>query len=229
MKYIRCNPRRKRYKDMVHIIIADEHAVVRAGIKSILEASVHYRLVDQVSAGKDLLQKIHAHPNRYDMVILDIAMPGYESFDLIREIHVGCPDLPIVIFTLKAEEIYSVRGFKLGVSAFIRKDSQPADIIQAVKTVASGRKYLTSYQAELMADYLWDSPHQRFGHFEKLTERELQVLHFLVHGEPKEEIAKKLEISKNTISNHRNNILKKLKLRNNAELTRYAMQNGLAR
>ncbi len=212
---------------MIRIIMADYHPVVCAGIKQILDGTGVFMLADQVPNGEELLRKLALNRDDYDLVVLEISMPGKEAFDIIREIRSNHPELPVVIFTFNREEHYALRFFRLGASAFIRKDSQPEQIIQTLKIVAGGRTYYTPTQVELMADFVRGTTGIQAMGFDELTDRELQVLYLLANGLLKGEIASKLEVSKHTISNHRNNILKKLNLRNNSELTRYAIRNRL--
>ena len=214
---------------MIRIILADDHPVVCAGILKILETTRIFRLVDQVCSGDELLHRLSTEEAQYDLVMLEITLPGMNVFDVIREIRMIYPGLPVVVFTMVPQKSYAIRCFKLGASAFMMKDSQPEEIIQVLKTVAGGKNHFTSHQVDLMADSIRTTLDLQVGRLEKLTERELQVLHLLATGLLKGEIAHRLAISKHTISNHRGNILRKLNLRNNAELTRYAIQNGLIR
>jgi DNA-binding NarL/FixJ family response regulator len=212
---------------MTRILIADDHAVVCTGVRLILDATGGLVLADEVRNGDDLLNKLASDPEAFDLVILDISMPGREAIDVLREIKLLYPSIPVVIFTMNPEEPYALRFFRQGAAAFIKKDSHPDEIVRVLKTVAGGRKYYSPRQVEMMADFINELTEKKRNTFEALTDRELQVLHLLATGKMKGEIADKLAVSKNTISNHRNNILKKLHLRNNSDLTRYAIQNGL--
>ncbi len=212
---------------MTRILMADDHTVVCTGVRLILDAAGGFTLVDEVRNGNELLVKLSSNPEGYDMIILDISMPGREAIDVLREIKMRHPSLPVVIFTMNPEEPYALRFFRQGASAFIKKDSQPEDIVRVLREVAGGRKHFSSRQVEMMAEYINEASESHRNTFEELTDRELQVLHLLASGKMKGEISDKLSVSKNTISNHRNNILKKLQLRNNSDLTRYAIQNGL--
>jgi DNA-binding NarL/FixJ family response regulator len=214
---------------MVRILVADDQAVVCAGIKQILEAGGPFRIIDQVSDAVELLNNLRVYPARYDILIMDALISGLDAFGMIREIRSMQPDLSLVIFTGRSEETYALRFFRSGASAFIRKDSTPSDLLLAIKTVASGRKYYSPRQVELMGDLLLGSTRKREGSSDQLTEREMQVMQLIASGEMKEDIARRLTVSKNTVSNHRSNILKKLKLRNNAEIARYALLNGFER
>lgn len=211
---------------MVKVLIADDHAIVYEGLKLILEATGMFNIANRVVNGDDLLTRLTENNQQYDMVILDISMPGKEPFAVIQEIKALNQTLPVVIFTMNPEELYALRFFKLGASAFIKKDSQPMEIIRILGIVSTGRKYYSPSQVDMLAESAGINPDNRKTH-NNLTNREIQVLNLLATGNIKGEIARKLDVSKNTVSNHRNNILKKLNLRNNAELTRFAILNGL--
>jgi DNA-binding NarL/FixJ family response regulator len=212
---------------MTRILMADDHAVVCTGVRLILEAAGGFILKGEVRNGDDLLGKLASDPEGFDMIILDISMPGRESIEVLREIKILYPSIPVAVFTMNSEEPYALRFFRQGASAYIKKDSQPEEIVRVLRIVAGGRKYFNARQVEMMADYINEVQDDKKSSFGTLTDRELQVLHQLATGRMKGEIADKLAVSKHTISNHRNNILKKLQLRNNSELTRYAIQNGL--
>ena len=206
---------------MKRVIIADDHAVVATGLGLILEETPDVRIVAEARNGSELLNKVRKED--FDLVILDISMPGKDAFDVLKELKAIKPYLPVIIFTMNREESYAIRMFQLGAAAYIKKETPPDEIISIIDIVLRKKKYLTPAQAELITQSLNNEtvvPH------EALTNREFQVLTLLASGTKKDEIVEKLNISKNTLSNHRNNLLKKLQLSNNAELTRYAIQNG---
>lgn len=207
------------------IIIADDHAVVRTGLQLILDETADLLVTDEASNGEELLYKLSL--GTYNLVILDISMPGKDSLDVLKEIHYRWPDMPVVIFTMNADEVYASRMIRSGASAYISKETDPGKIIEILRIVASGQKFYSAQQSELLAEMppqlaKFDEPFHML-----LTDREYQVFFLLVSGNKKAIIAEKLAISKNTVSNHRNNILKKLNLRTNIELTRYALQQGI--
>lgn len=207
---------------MIKVIIADDHAIVRTGIRLLLSDTIDVELAEEVSNGDELLRKISE--NKYDVVILDIHMPGKNSIDTLKAIKELDEKLPVIIFTMNKEEGYAGRFIQNGAAAFIKKESSPDIILQAIRTVVHGKRFFSPSQLEVMADELnsaKESPH------EILTDREFQVMLLIASGINKDEIAASLGVSKNTISNHRNNILKKMKLENNSDLTRYALKNGL--
>jgi two-component system invasion response regulator UvrY len=212
-------------KDPWRIIIADDHAVVRTGLQLILDETPDLSIVDEARDGQELLDKLKAH--EYDLVLLDISMPGKEAMDVLIEIKASWVHLPVVIFSMNPDEIYAIRMITNGASAYINKETKPKQIIEILRTVLRGQKYFTLLQSEIMAqmitspDKLKELPHNI------LTDREFQVFTLLASGMRKSEIAEKLAISINTLSNHRNNIMKKMNISMNSELTRYAIQNGI--
>jgi len=207
------------------IIIADDHAVVRTGLQLILDETHDLSIVDEARNGKELLEKLCI--NSYDMVILDISMPGRDSLDVLKAIKKDWPSVPIVIFSMNSNEIYEVRMLSNGASAYINKETQPEQIINILRTVINGKKYISSQQAETIAEYISVQKNSIIAAHEVLTDREFQIFCLLAGGVRKTEIVRKLEISINTLSNHRNNIMKKMKMTANSELTRYALQEGI--
>jgi len=213
-------------KPLKRIIIADDHAVVRTGLQLILDDTTDMAICDEASNGQELLEKLGR--NSYDLVILDISMPGRDALDVLKDIKTNCDRLPVVIFSMNPDEIYAIRMIKNGAHAYINKQTNPKQIIQVLRTVLSGKKYFTQQQSEMLAELVSESdkPPVPLVH-ESLTDREFQVMSMLASGLKKKEIADKLSISKHTVGNHRNNILHKLGIANNSELTRYAIHNGI--
>jgi DNA-binding NarL/FixJ family response regulator len=209
---------------MIRVIVADDHAVVRTGLQLIFDETEDLSVEGEASNGDELLNKITE--GQYDAVILDLLMPGKDSIDTLIEIKAIHPKLPVVIFTMNHEESYAFRLFRNGADAYIAKESDPSVLIQAIRSVVKGKKYYTPDQVVFLKKFIDD--HINSNHLsEQLTDREFQVLSMLASGTKKDEIALKLNVSKNTISNHRNNILRKLELQNNSELTRYAIKKGI--
>ncbi len=209
---------------MIKIIIADDHAVVRTGLQLIFDGTNDLMIEDECTNGNELISKIKVKD--YDVVILDISMPGKDAMDVLKEIKVFKPKIPVIIFTMNPEETFAIRFFHNGAWAFINKESDPSLLAQAIRTVNAGRKFFTQHQMEMMSALMSEGKTNESDH-QSLTDREFQVLHLLASGESSTNIAKKLNVSKNTISNHRNNILKKMQLKNNSELTRYAITHGI--
>lgn len=207
------------------IIIADDHAVVRTGLQLILDDTADLCIVDEARNGQELLDKLKTES--YDLIILDIAMPGKDTLDVLKEIKATKPALPVVIFTMNSDEVYAVRMLTNGASAFINKETKPLQIIEILRVVLNGKKFISQQQAQVLAEK-FDSPQLLIDASHKsLTDREFQIFCLLANGISKNEISEKLDISINTLSNHRNNILKKMRLHTNSDLTRYAIKSGI--
>jgi Response regulator containing a CheY-like receiver domain and an HTH DNA-binding domain len=209
------------------IIIADDHAIVRTGLQMLLYGTSDMTICDEAANSKELLDKLNC--NGYDLVVLDISMPGKDGTDTLKEIKSGWPELPVVILTMNPDEVYALRMFRSGASAFINKETNPVKIIEVLRFVLSGKKYFTPQQAELLSNTLDNYEKGRQPGYEKLTDRELQILFMITSGKKNAEIAKKLTLSIHTVENHRSNILKKLSVSSNLELVRFAYQSGLVK
>ena len=204
------------------IIIADDRAVARTGLQLILDETYDLSIVDEARNGIELLDKIKK--NNYNLVILDISMPGKDALDVLKEIKITFPLLPVVIFSMNSDEVYAFRMLKNGASAYINKETKPSHIIEILRIVLRGKKYISPHQAEIFAQDAVSFAKENTVTHELLTDREFQIFCLLANGISKTEIAEKLDISIHTLSNHRNNIMKKMKLTTNAELIRYAIQ-----
>jgi two-component system, NarL family, invasion response regulator UvrY len=207
------------------IIIADDHAVVRAGLQLILDETSDLSIIEEARNGLELLEKLQT--GAYDLVILDISMPGKDALDVLKEIKITWPQLPVVIFTMNSDETHAVRMIRNGASAYINKEIKPEQIIEVLRTVIKKKRYFSPHQAELLADWASSPETSNPSLHDSLSDREFQIFFMLASGLKKADIASKLTISKNTISNHRNNILKKMNLTMNSELTRYALRHGI--
>jgi DNA-binding NarL/FixJ family response regulator len=210
---------------MYRVIIADDHAIVCTGIELILNHTLDFRLVEQVRNGDELLKKISVFD--YDALIMDVLMPGRDSLDVLKAIKEIKPNIPVMVFSMNNDENLVVRMLMNGAGAFVSKESPSEDILKTLGQLVRGMKVVTERQREILEEYKETSEINGEEHKTILTDREYQVLHFIARGTKSAEIATSLSLSKNTISNHRNNLLKKLKLRNNSDLTRYAMQQGI--
>jgi DNA-binding NarL/FixJ family response regulator len=210
---------------MYKVIIADDHAVVCTGLQLILNQTYNFRLIDQARNGKELLDKIGK--NQYDLIFLDILMPGISALDTLKQIKSIHPDLPVIVFTMNPDESFAVRMLTSGASAYLNKESSPEQIINTMEDVIHGKKVMSQKQKIMVDEYSIHLSKPDKTDTGYLTDRELQVLFYIASGTQSGEIANTLCLSKNTVSNHRNNILKKLNLRNNSDLTRYAIQQGI--
>ena len=208
---------------MIRILVADDHAVVRDGLKQIVSDTSDIIVAAEASNGREALNK--ALKDDYDVVLLDITMPDRSGLDILKEIKAQKPELPILILSIHPEEQYAVRALKAGAAGYLTKESAPEELIRAMRRVSSGGKYVTSSLAEKLASILKtrteEPPHQ------SLSDREYQVLCMIASGKRVKQIADELLLSAKTISTYRSRILRKMKMTNNIELTRYAMQNQL--
>jgi DNA-binding NarL/FixJ family response regulator len=213
-------------KLLKRIIIADDHAVVRTGLQLILDATTDMTICDEASNGDELLEKLQI--NQYDLVLLDISMPGKDAMDVLKEIRLRWDHTPVVIFSMNPDDVYAIRMIRNGASAYINKETDPKQIIVILRTVLSGRKYFTQQQSNMLAELVIE-PEKNCNTLlhENMTDREFQIFFMLASGMKKSEIAGKLAISKHTIGNHRSNIMQKMKLKTNSDLTLYAIHNGI--
>lgn len=207
------------------VIVADDHAVVRTGLHLILDETDNLSVVAEASSGQELIDKLEQQ--RFDLAILDISMPGKDALDVLKEIKCKWESMPVVIFSMNPDDIFALRMIENGASAYIKKETNPKQIVEILQIVLTGRKYFTPSQSVILHEMVTRSEKRVQRTHEMLTDREFQVFCLLAGGMRKTEIAEKLVISKNTLSNHRNNILKKMNLNMNSELTRYAIQHGI--
>jgi len=208
---------------MIKIIIVDDHTVVRKGLKQIIEDAPDLFVSDEAGSGTELLEKIN--DNKYDVVLLDISMPGKDGLDTLKDLKLQAPDLPVLIFTVYPEEQYAMRVLKSGAAGYINKECEPDELLKAIRKVASGRKYISPELAEILANNI-DGKGQHPDH-ESLSDREFQVMLMIASGKTVKEIAQELSLSVNTISTYRIRILEKMNMKNNAEITKYAINNKL--
>jgi DNA-binding NarL/FixJ family response regulator len=209
----------------LRIIIADDHAVVRTGLQLILDETKDLEIVDEARDGDELLYKLSK--GHYDLILLDMSMPGKDALDLLKEIKLNWNSIPVIIFSMNPDELHSVRMIQNGASAYVNKQTHSEQLIEIIRTVAQGKKYIFPHQAHLLAEQIAGPQPQKSLPHTQLTDREAQIFVLLASGIRKSEIAEKLDISKSTISNHRNNIMKKMNMSLNSELTRYAIQHKI--
>ena len=208
---------------MIKILIADDHAIVREGLKRIVAETADMVVADEATNGHEVLDKVSN--NEYNVVILDISMPGRGGVDILKQLKGQRPHLPILILSMHPEEQYAVRVLKAGAAGYLTKESAPDELITAIKRVSSGRKYVSSSLAEKLAfDLERDT---ELPYHETLSDREYQVLCMIASGKRAQEIAEELCLSVKTVSTYRSRILEKMKMKNNAELMRYAIKHGL--
>jgi DNA-binding NarL/FixJ family response regulator len=208
---------------MIKILIADDHPIVRKGLKEIIEVTPDMMVGDEASNGQEALEKVRK--NDFDVVLLDISMPGRSGLDILKELKSEKPELSVLILSMHPEEQYAVRVLKAGASGYLTKESAPEELITAIKKASKGRKYVSSSLAEKLAWYL-EIDDERPLH-EALSDREYEVMRMIASGKTITKIAEKLFLSVKTISTYRSRILEKMRMKTNAELTHYALKNRL--
>lgn len=208
---------------MIRLVIADDHAIVRQGLKKILDESSDMEVVAEHANGVDALRWVRA--NDCDVVLLDIAMPGRSGIEVLKQLREEKPKLPVLILSIYPEDQYAVRLIKAGAAGYLTKESAPTEVVEAVRRVASGKKYISLTVAEMLADEI-GAPDERLPH-QTLSDREYQVFLLFASAKTATEIAVVLALSVKTVSTHRHRILEKMRLRNNAELMHYAIEKHL--
>jgi len=208
---------------VIRILVVDDHSVVRQGIKQIVADSPDIEIVGEAASGQEALDLVRARA--FDVVILDIAMPGRGGLDVLRELKAEKPALKVVVLSMYPEEQYAIRSLRDGASAYLTKGSPPEELILAIRTVASGKRYITPAVADRLATYIEDSS-QRPPH-ETLSDREMEVLVLIGSGKQVSDIAEELNLSTKTVSTYRSRILLKMNMETNAQLIRYSLQHGL--
>jgi len=207
----------------MRILLADDHSVVRHGLKQILAEEFKKAVFGEASNGRQAIDLVWKES--WDVVVLDITMPGATGLDVLKEIKQSKPKLPVLMLSMHPEDQFAVRMLKSGASGYMTKESAPAELVGAVKKVLSGGRYVSPALAEKMAAFLaidvQTLPHER------LSDREFVVLRMIASGKTVSAIAKELSLSVKTVSTYRTRILEKSGMANSAELTRYAIQHGL--
>ena len=208
---------------MIKILIADDHAIVREGLKQIVMETSDMIIADEASNGHQALKKVFK--NDYDVVVLDITMPDINGLDVLKQLKIQKPAIPILVLTMHPEEQYAMRMLRAGASGYLTKASASDELISAIRKVSLGRKYVSATLAEKLAFEL-EGDTERLLH-ETLSDREYQVMCMIAGGKQVKQIAEELYLSIKTISTYRSRILEKMKMKNNAEITRYAIKNRL--
>lgn len=213
------------YEDcrVVRILIADDHPIVRTGLKQILAEDPDIRLVGEASNSGEVIDFLWKH--ECDFVLLDIGMPGRSGLEVISEIKQIKPNICVLILSIYPEEQYAVRALRAGASGYLTKASAPIELIRAIHKVSRGGKYISQNLAEILASEI--DKHSTKQLHEKLSDREYEVMLMLASGKTVTEVAGNLCLSVKTISTYRANILEKMSMRNNAQLTFYAVEKNL--
>ncbi|OGU32036.1 MAG: DNA-binding response regulator [Ignavibacteria bacterium GWA2_35_9] len=208
---------------MINIFIADDHTLIREGIKKLLAQEIDIKLVGETSNPFEVVDQIVK--SKCDILILDLSMPGKSGLDVLKEIKIIAPHVKVLIMTMLPEDQFAKRTLKAGASGYITKDRAGDELITAIRRVADGRKYVSQSLAELLVDDL-DGTSQKPLH-EILSDREFQILKMMAKGISQTAIADELSISISTVNTYRGRIFEKLNLHSNAELIHFAFQNNL--
>ncbi len=207
----------------IKILLVEDHAIVREGLKLILEEAKDMQVVGEAANGNDAIQWIRK--DHLNMVLLDISLPGKSGLEVLKRIQIERPGLPVLILSMYPEDQYAVRVLKAGAAGYLSKESVPGQLVKAIRKVAHGGRYISEHAAERLAEELdfkpVNAPH------ELLSNRELEILCKIASGKTPAQIAEELHLSVKTISTYRARTLRKMNMKHSAELIRYAIKNGL--
>jgi two-component system invasion response regulator UvrY len=208
---------------MIRVLIADDHIVVRKGLRQILAEEFHDALIEEVADAEELIKKVIMQ--KWDVVISDLTMPGKSGLEALQFVRQNFPLLPVLILSIHPEEQYAIRVLKAGASGYLSKDTAPDELVNAVKRVLQGKKYITLSIAEKIAN-TFDQDNDKKLH-EILSDREFNVFKMIASGKAVSEIAENLSLSVTTVSTYRARIMVKMNMKTNASLTLYAIENNL--
>lgn len=207
----------------IKILIADDHAIVREGLKQIVAEEKDMHVTGEAENAVELMELLKS--GDWSIVVLDINMPGKSGLEALKDIKQFYPHLPVLILSMFSEDQYGLRAVKAGAAGYLKKASAPTELVIAIRKIVSGRKYINQQLAEKLADSLGATAKETLH--EKLSDREYQIMCNIAFGKSAEEIAEELSISINTVYSYRNRILEKMRMKSNVELTQYAVQNKL--
>jgi two-component system, NarL family, invasion response regulator UvrY len=207
----------------IKILIADDHAIVREGLKQIVAEEKDIQVAGEAENSEQMMK--HLEKEKWSVVILDINMPGKSGLEALKDIKLQYPDLPVLILSMFSEDQYGIRAIKAGASGYLKKVSAPTELVTAIRKIVSGGKYINPSLAEKLADKFGET--QKKSLHENLSDREYQIMCNIALGKSAEEIAQELSISINTVYTYRNRILEKMSLKSNVELTQYVLSNKL--
>jgi DNA-binding NarL/FixJ family response regulator len=208
---------------MIRILIADDHGIVRRGLKQIVSECEGMVVAGEATTGQEALELARKEP--FDVAVIDIAMPGRGGLDILKELRAAKPSLKIIILSVSPEEQYAIRSLRDGASAYLTKANATDDLVHAIQTVAAGKRYITPSVAERLATYV-EMEGARLPH-ETLSDREMQVLLRIGNGKSVADISRELSLSIKTVSTYRTRILEKMGMGTNAQLIKYAIHHGL--
>lgn len=206
----------------IRVLLVDDHAIARNGVRLMLSAADDIRVAGEAGNAQEAMQSVRAQD--FDVALVDITMPGKNGLDLLKTLRAEKPKLAVLMLSTYSEEIYAVRALKLGAAGYLTKDAPTDTLIAAVRKAAGGGKYLTPSLMEKLAGLIGGNAGATH---EQLSNRELEVLKLIAAGESLVRIAEVLHLSPNTVTTYRSRVLEKMGMASNAELTRYALENGL--
>jgi DNA-binding NarL/FixJ family response regulator len=208
---------------MIRVLIADDHPIVRQGLRQILSEIPDMEVAGVAANAQETLDQVRT--GEWDVLVLDITMPDRSGFDILKELKHEQPHLPVLILSIHAEEQLAVRVLKVGASGYLTKENAPGELVKAIRKVMEGGKYISLELAETLAvglDMVSDRPR-----YKALSDREFQVMQMMASGKTLAEIAEELSLSAKTVSTYRTRLMEKMKLKTNAEIIRYAIEHGL--
>ena len=209
---------------MIRLVIADDHAIVREGLKRIVGALAGVEMVGEAADGTEVMREVRE--KEFDVLVLDLSMPGRSGMELIKLVKAEKPKLRILVLSMHQELQYAVRAIKSGASGYLTKESAPAELEHAIRKIAGGGAYVTAEVAEQLA--LGAMPGSQTNPHENLSDREFEVFRMLAAGVSVTDIAGRLKLSVKTVSTHKANLMQKMGWTNQSELIRYAIKHGLA-
>lgn len=210
-------------KHTINVLIADDHAIVREGLKQILADTGDIAVAGEAENGLEAIKLVRQ--GKGDVLLLDISLPDRNGIEVLKQVRKEVPDVAVLILTMHREDQYAIRSLKAGAAGYLNKQSAPAELVNAIRQVAGGRKYVSAALAQELANQI--NEEREVPPHETLSDREFQTLTMIASGKTVSDIAQELALSVKTISMYRSRLLQKMKLRHNAELTHYAIKNRL--
>jgi two-component system invasion response regulator UvrY len=208
---------------MIRLVIVDDHAIVRSGLRQIAQAESDITVVGEAADSGELLDVLRKQES--DVVLMDISMPGKNGLEALKLVKERWPTTAVLMLSMYPEDQYAVRSVKAGASGYLHKNSPPETVIQAIRTVAKGKKFITPELAEQLATHIGQDADQPLH--ERLSDREYQTMSMIASGHTLSQIAEQMSLSPKTVSVYRARLLEKMRLKNNAELTHYALKHKL--
>lgn len=208
---------------MIKVMLADDHSIVRKGLRQLLEETGFIEVVAEADDYPAIMKAVRGHD--FDVLVMDITMPGKNGIDVLKVVKDEKPKIAVLMLSMHPEDQYAVRALKAGASGYLTKNSAPEKLVEAIQTISAGRRYITPELADSLASHLTDDTDKPLH--ATLSDREFQTIRLIASGRKLSEIAEELSLSPKTVSVYRARILEKMRMKNNAELTHYALKHGL--